>query len=478
MFIFYLSLILITAFFLIFGYYNQLALQEEKQHEKLKGIVTSLSIAIDGNDHQKMMEDHPEMDAINSTEGNMTYYHIHEILKKAVEANQLESPIYTLVYSNEDEVFQFGVTSDPNPYFRHDYKNFPKDLIDKMDVGGVIPLYESENGMWLSAFHPLKNHQGQTVGLIEADVEFSSFIANVRKQYLRQSGIALGAILILALIMIPYTRKVLKEDERQKNKLRIQTEIIQEKNRDITDSINYALKIQNTILPSQSEFNKAFEDCFVLYKPKDIVAGDFYFLEQKGDNVFVACADCTGHGVPGAMVSVICSNALSFAIGEKGLTNTGKILDTVRDVVVEKFKSSPDGIKDGMDISLCRFNVKTREVQYSGANNSLYVLRGQELEIIKADKQPVGQFDHAKPFKYYDLSLNANDRVYLYTDGYADQFGGEKGKKLKYKAFKELIIENAQNPMNSQCEIIDDKFEKWKGDYEQIDDVCVIGVQL
>ncbi|MEX1003678.1 MAG: SpoIIE family protein phosphatase [Crocinitomicaceae bacterium] len=478
MFIFYLSLILVTVFFLIFGYYNQLSLQEEKQHEKLKGIVSSLAITIDADDHEKMMKDHFEKDAISDNESNLTYHNINEILVKAVAANELESPIYTLIYEKEEDVFKFGVTSDPTPYFRHNYTNYPEDLILKMDEGGVIPLYESENGMWLSAFHPIKNSEGKTVALIEADVEFSSFISMVRKQYLKQSAIALGVILLLAFILIPYTAKVLRTEERQKQQLKIQSEIIQEKNQDITDSINYALKIQNTILPSISDFTETFKDCFVLYKPKDIVAGDFYFMEKKGEDVFIACADCTGHGVPGALVSVICSNALSFAIGVKGLSNTGEILDAVRDLVVEKFKSSPDGIKDGMDVSLCKINLRKRELQFSGANNSLYFIRNKELEIYKADKQPVGQFDHSKPFTSYDIPFQENDIFYLHTDGFADQFGGAKGKKFKYKQFKDILLGLTSEPMEKQLSILDQSFEEWKGEFEQVDDVCVIGVRM
>src|SRR5690606_36472994 len=146
-----------------------------------------------------------------------------------------------------------------------------------------------------------------------------------------------------------------------------------------------AQKIQSSILPALNDFAKIVGDFGVLFKPKDIVAGDFYFMERDGDNVYIAAADCTGHGVPGAMVSVICSNALSFAINDKGLKSTREILDVVREIVVDKFQGSPDGIKDGMDVSLVKFNIRTNELEYSGANNSIYILRGDELEELKPD---------------------------------------------------------------------------------------------
>lgn len=478
MFIFYMSIILITGFFLIFGYYNQLNLLEARERDKLTGIVSSLSMAIDSQTHLKMTTDNGNKDDITTISENDTYHAIHEILKTTVQANGLNSPIYTLVYDNKDKVFKFGVTSDAKPYYFHDYTNFPSELIDKMDKGGNIPLYESENGMWLSAFYPLKDTTGQTIGLIEADTEFSSFISSVRSTYLKQSLYSLGAILLLAIILIPYTKRILKEDENQKRKLLSQAQVIQQKNRDITDSINYALKIQSSILPSQSKIGESFEDFGILYKPKDIVAGDFYFVETNGNDIYVAAADCTGHGVPGAMVSVICSNALSYSIHERKLVSTNEILDTVRDIVVEKFKGSPDGIKDGMDISLCRINHKNKELEYSGANNSVYIISNNQFIELKANRQPVGQFEHAVPFDAQSVDLNRVELLYLFTDGYADQFGGEKGKKLKYKTFKDYLIENKDLSMQEQMQQLSQKFDNWKKENDQVDDVCVLGIRI
>jgi serine phosphatase RsbU (regulator of sigma subunit) len=473
-----MSIILITAFFIIFGYYNQLNLQEKRQYDKLSAIVTSTSIAINGDEHQSLMEDHTQKDDIGSNEENLTYNDIHLVLKKVVEQNELNTTLYTLVYNEAAKVFEFGVNSDENPFFRHVYAEFPQILLDSMDVGGTIPQYQDEHGTWLSAFYPIKNAEGNTVAILQADVDFTEFIQMVRAKYARESLIALGVIVLMAFLLIPYTRRILRQEEEQKRILKEQSEIIEEKNRDITDSINYAQKIQNSILPALSDFSKVFADFGILYKPKDIVAGDFYFMERDSNYVYIAAADCTGHGVPGAMVSVICSNALSFAINEKGLNSTKEILDVVRDIVVDKFVGSPDGIKDGMDVSLCRFDIQTNELEYTGANNPVYVVSGDNLEVLKPDKQPVGHFDYAKPFESQILQLQKNDLVYMFSDGFADQFGGEKGKKLKYKPFKEMLIAIKDQPIDSQMRVLDNKFEEWKGDFEQVDDVCVIGVKI
>jgi len=258
-----------------------------------------------------------------------------------------------------------------------------------------------------------------------------------------------------------------------------QKEVIEMKNKDITDSINYAKRIQEAILPTRERFKSVLPDSFILFKPKDIVSGDFYWMSEKNDLLFVAAGDCTGHGVPGAMVSVVCSNALNRAVKEFGITDPGKILDKVRDLVIETFeKSEKEDIKDGMDISLCTINTKTKEVQWAGANNPLWYIQGNEIKEITADKQPIGNSDNPKPFTTHNVKLHKGDEIYLFTDGYADQFGGPKGKKFKYKQFEEKVLEGRSLDMNTQRNNLNITFENWMGRLEQIDDVLIIGIRV
>jgi serine phosphatase RsbU (regulator of sigma subunit) len=258
------------------------------------------------------------------------------------------------------------------------------------------------------------------------------------------------------------------------------------------DSMNYAQRIQNAILPPQRIVKEYLKESFILYKPKDIVAGDFYWMEPVGDTIIFAAADCTGHGVPGAMVSVVCHNALNRAVREFGLTQPAKILDKVRELVIETFDKSDEDVKDGMDIGLVSLNFKTKELQFSGANNSLYHIKnvdGSEKEQdmsngkyfiseIKPDKQPIGNYTDIKSFTNHSLLLKEGEGIYVFTDGYADQFGGVKGKKFKYKPFKNLLLDNFEEPMEAQHEIMDVAFESWRGVHEQVDDVCIIGVRI
>ncbi|TXB64801.1 SpoIIE family protein phosphatase [Vicingus serpentipes] len=255
-----------------------------------------------------------------------------------------------------------------------------------------------------------------------------------------------------------------------------QKEIVEEKSKEITDSIEYAKRIQSAILPPEKLVKEYLQESFILYKPKDIVAGDFYWFEQKDNMIMYAAADCTGHGVPGAMVSVVCNNSLNRSVREFGLAIPGEILTKTRELVIEEFEKSEEVVKDGMDIALCTIDGTT--LKYAGANNPLWLIRNGELLETKASKQPIGCYDNLEPYPTHTIELQKGDVIYTFSDGYADQFGGKKGKKFKAKAFRELLLSIQDKSMEEQKIIIDNAFENWKGDHDQVDDVCVIGVRI
>jgi len=282
---------------------------------------------------------------------------------------------------------------------------------------------------------------------------------------------------------------------------------IEAQHKEIRDSIDYAKRIQQAIIPPIKIVEQHLKDCFVIYQPKDVVSGDFYWLESptlnlianeikqpaKNDEgaIFFAACDCTGHGVPGAMVSVICNNALKRSVNEFKLTTPGEILDRTRKIVVQEFEKSEDDVKDGMDIALCSLKLSEKSefsesyatLQYAGANNSLYIISKNtagenELIEIKPDKQPIGKVDAPTPFTTHSISLKKGDTIYVFTDGYADQFGGEKGKKMMYKPFKNLLLSIQDKNMSEQKKILEKHFKEWKGGLEQVDDVCILGVRI
>lgn len=300
------------------------------------------------------------------------------------------------------------------------------------------------------------------------------------KQKIAIVSAIIGLVLVVVFLIFVFNRlRITRQQkhiiEAQKRIVENAHELLEHRNSEIMDSINYARRIQNAILPPQKLITQLLPDSFILYRPKDIVAGDFYWLEQKNDKILFAVADCTGHGVPGAMVSVVCNNGLNRSVREHNLTTPGKILEKTREIVIQEFEKSEDEVKDGMDISLCTFSGST--LQWAGANNPLWVVRENKLIEYKADKQPIGKYSENKHFTTHEIELQKGDALYMFSDGYYDQFGGPKGKKFKSSQMKELLLEINSESMTDQKRIIVARFENWKGDLEQIDDICIWGVR-
>ncbi|MBI2259473.1 MAG: tetratricopeptide repeat protein [Flavobacteriia bacterium] len=305
-----------------------------------------------------------------------------------------------------------------------------------------------------------------------------------KQQYLLYFG--LFCVIIFTIIFFnryKISQKQKKIIEDQKDIVEKSHHLLQEKNREILDSITYAKRIQSAILPQEKNIKSFLPESFILYKPKDIVAGDFYWFEVVDDTIIFAAADCTGHGVPGAMVSVVCNNGLNRAVREFGLTFPNMILDKTREIVIEEFEKSDEDVKDGMDISLFALDLKNNILNWSGANNPLWIIRKNiqgmvEVVETKPDKQPIGKHFDSKPFTLFETKLQKNDIIYIFTDGFQDQFGGPKEKKYRASQMRELFISLFDKPMAEQKIIIEKSFEDWKGDLEQVDDVCVIGVRV
>ena len=310
------------------------------------------------------------------------------------------------------------------------------------------------------------------------------------KQEIITFAIAVGLGLVAIFLIFVFNRlQVTKKQklviEKQKVEVEKQKEVVElahyeleEKNQEILDSIIYAKRIQNAILPPLKIVKEYLKESFIFYKPKDIVAGDFYWMEQSENKVLFAAADCTGHGVPGAMVSVVCNNGLNRSVREHGLTDPGEILNKTREIVIAEFEKSEEDVKDGMDIALCSLEGNT--LKYAGAHNPLWIIRKgtTEIEEIKANKQPIGKFINPEPYKTHAIELQKGDSIYLFSDGYADQFGGEKGKKFKTPNFKKLLLSIQKETLVKQQELLEAAFKNWMGELEQLDDVCVIGVRV
>jgi serine phosphatase RsbU (regulator of sigma subunit) len=270
-----------------------------------------------------------------------------------------------------------------------------------------------------------------------------------------------------------------------------QKKVVEEKHKEITDSINYAERIQRALLASKALLDEILNDYFIVFKPKDVVSGDFYWATKLSNNNFaLLTADSTGHGVPGAIMSILNISCLEKSVEVEKLSAPHEILNHTRTKIIETLKNdgSAEGGKDGMDGSLLSFDFKTNILQCASANSSIWIIRNvsnTELERkpklieIKADRFPIGKHDRdTTSFTLHTINLHKGDVVYTLTDGFPDQFGGLKGKKFKHKHLKELLLEIANEPMQTQQQKLNSAFESWKADLEQVDDVCLIGVRI
>jgi PAS domain S-box-containing protein len=265
------------------------------------------------------------------------------------------------------------------------------------------------------------------------------------------------------------------------------TEQLEELLKQKEESLRYARYLQTAITPDMDSLHHILPQSFIYSAPKEIVSGDFFWMEtlssdgkldKDGNLVLIAVADCTGHGVPAAMLTVMCSTALNKVVKEFGIIEPAKILDTVCDNIQDRFAKGPKQINDGMDVSLCLLDKNTGKIKWAGANTPLYYVKDGHMHEMTADKQPIGKYPNRKPFTNHEIDLSKGDTIYLFSDGYASQFGGEKGKKFMSVNFRDLLAGVSCLSTPSQKKIVSDTFETWKGELEQTDDVTVVGIKL
>lgn len=283
-----------------------------------------------------------------------------------------------------------------------------------------------------------------------------------------------GLLLVFVFAAFMYSRYKISQE--QKQIIEKQKMVVEEKQKEIVDSIQYAKKIQKTLLAHDAFLNQELSDYFILYKPKDIVSGDFYWATKKDNRFYFAVCDSTGHGVPGAFMSLLNASLLNEAIVEKGVAKPGDVFTYVRSKLISNM--SAEAQKDGMDGVLLCIDKSSNEITYAAANNKpLLITSGGVLEL-SGDKMPIGIGERMEDFKTHRIQYSKGDHLYLFTDGYADQFGGEKGKKFKHKQLESLIAEINHKTSNEKKEILNNTFEKWRGTLEQVDDVCIVGLLL
>lgn len=342
-------------------------------------------------------------------------------------------------------------------------------------------IYNAESGQAMAEMDIKFKSAEKDKALLVKDLEIKEQLSKHKQQQIIVVSLCVG--LLLAFLALFFIFKGYKDKQKAHTLIAHQKELVEEKQKEIIDSIQYAKRIQSALLTSNQYISKIFPEHFIFYRPKDIVSGDFYWILQHKHETYIALADCTGHGVPGAFMSVLGINFLNEIIIEKNISSPAQILNTLRDEIIRALnpEGSVDESKDGMDMVLCKYNAQSMLLTYAAANNSLYVYHNAEniLQEYKPDKMPVGkQAEVLKDFSEHTIQLKKEDIIFCFTDGYADQFGGSKGKKFKYKQLEEILLNNHSAGMKQQKEVLEKSFDAWKANLEQVDDVLLIGIRI
>ncbi len=294
--------------------------------------------------------------------------------------------------------------------------------------------------------------------------------------------IAASVGLLLVIVLAVFIFRGSQQKQRANEIISEQKKIVEEKNQEITDSIHYAKNIQLAMLPATELIEELFNEHFVFFRPRDIVSGDFYWVGQRNGMKYFAVADCTGHGVPGGFMSMLGITLLNEILDEKNILTPEKMLNELRMLVIQSLnkerKAGTQFTRDGMDIALISLDTNSNKLYFSGANNGIYILRGQEFLELEPDKQPIGAYENEKPFTLKEFDVQPNDVIIAYSDGYPDQFGGARGKKLMYRQFRQIIVNTVAVPNDRRVAYLDNEFDRWKAGHAQIDDVCVFGVKV
>jgi serine phosphatase RsbU (regulator of sigma subunit)/flavodoxin len=477
----FFGLFVLSGYFIFFINFTFINISETQNLEKLRAIANTLALQINGDKHQILSDKYQKQGELKTNTQDTLYYGIWKKLRAAYDANNLSTEISTLVLDQKTKKFYYIENSTDKPYVRDPYASYHQEFLDDYEKGNVIHRYKDEYGTWLTAFAPIKNSTGKTVAILEVDESFDRFLAEARKNTIKNLIISILIFLVTVIVILRYVRVILIGEEKQKDIIEKSHHEIAQKNKDIVDSINYALKIQSAMLPPTEEIKSSFKDIFILFKPKDIVSGDFYFHTRVGKKILIAVVDCTGHGVPGAMMSMIGNDLLNNIVHERDITVPSDILDNLHDGVIKALKQDTAHLesKDGMDVALMSFDLEKSELQYAGAYRPLYVVRSGAITEYKANKFPIGNISQERSsFTNHTIQLQKDDCIYAFSDGYADQFGGPNGKKFMIKKFQNLLLEINPLPIDEQYKRVSKTIDDWRGIYEQVDDMLVIGIRV
>ena len=476
LFMLYGTLLVLSVSLIAWLHSGQLRTLKSQAFARMGGVTGTLGAQLDGGRVARLLQRYDSRGMLINNTQDAWYYVLHENLRKTAQANGLEQPLYVLAFDRATNELQVVVTSHEKPILREPFERGSTASVIEYLLADRV---DAQRGLWgddVAAFDAVRDNRGKVVGAVYTSEPFARLIAIAQGRLWRNIAVALFVFLIVGMFLFRSVGRMVEREEAARDHW-------QQRHEGITDSIAYAGKIQGALVPRADQYREMFTDHFVLNRPKDVVSGDFHWYHRLSeDECFVAAADCTGHGLPGAMMAAIGCSLLNELVVQHPHMDPAELLGLLSERMVQALNQSGQrtGAGDGMDVALCRIDRKQREILFAGAFRPLYWMHDGQLTVINGDRRPVGGSQHGdhRKFTVHRVAYHAGDRLYLFSDGYVDQFGGPERKKFMSARFNDMLASNQHLSMAQQAELLEKAFLEWKGANEQVDDICVVGLAV
>ncbi|MCB0793528.1 MAG: serine/threonine-protein phosphatase [Flavobacteriales bacterium] len=442
----------------------------------LGSISSTLAGQVDGDHVMRLLERYDAPGMLIKNTQDAWYYVMQQRLEEAHQRNALVRPILVLHYDSLDQELQVVATSERVPRMRERADIGEGQLLPAYHAGGRVDPEGLSEHAELLAFDSIRDRHGRVVAILLASLPLASVRSEAILRTWRNMGITGALFLLLGLFLFGTIGRWLGRHERIHAELQVQ-------HAGVKESMRYVRKIQDAMIPASEVYAASFSQHFILHRPKDTVSGDFHWFHRiSTEQCLVAAADCTGHGLPGAMLSGICCSLLNELVLSMPLDDPASILEKLDRRLIDNLHQQGKrlGAGDGMDVALCRIDKQRNELLFAGAQRPLYWVHDGELTIINGDRKPIGgsQYGTHRQFTCHRLAVKPGDRVYLFSDGYVDQLGGPEHKRFRTDRLNQLVMGNQHLDMNGQGEVLEQAFLEWKGETEQMDDICMLGLQV
>jgi serine phosphatase RsbU (regulator of sigma subunit) len=476
LFVLYGTMLALSVALVAWMHSGQMKVLKQEAYVKLGSITGTMAVQLDGGRVQHLLKRYDSRGMIVQNTQDAWYYTLFQTMRKGARANNLERPLRIVAYDAMKDELVNVVTSDDRPAMREPYMApCTPALIAYLRADRVDPHRETF-GNQVAAFDAVRNSRGTVVGAVVLDMPVDELMVVARGRTWRNIVIVAVLLIVVGIFLFRSIGRMVQTEETARTAW-------QEKHEGVTDSIAYAGKIQGALIPNSDLFAGHFAHYFVLNRPKDVVSGDFHWYHRiSDDQCLVAAADCTGHGLPGAMMAAIGCSLLNELVVQYPHKDPAELLGMLNERMTRTLHQSGKrkGAGDGMDVALCRIDRKEREILFAGAFRPLYWMHEGQLTVINGDRQPIGgsQHDADRKFTVHRVAYHQGDRLYLFSDGYVDQFGGPERKKFMTARFNEILLASQHLPLSAQSEVLERAFVEWKGENEQVDDVCIVGLEV